>query len=79
MQLKKRLVNKKDTQCEMPSSLPLQCQLFRTYKEHSTPKSLVGLTPNEEVTFLFNLYEESINDREIVPGEVSLLFCLRLR
>ena len=50
----------------MPSSLQLNGELFSSYKNHTTLKGLVGISPGGEVTFISQLYTGSISDREIV-------------
>ena len=49
----------------MPSSLQLNGELFSTYKNHTTLKGLVGISPGRAVTFTSELYTGSISDREI--------------
>ena len=60
----------------MPSSLQLNGELFRTYKNHITLKGLVGISPGRAVTFTSELYTGSISDREIVKrsGFLNLPF-----
>ena len=50
----------------MPSSLQLNGELFSTYKNHTTLKGLIGISPSGAVTFVGQLYTGSISDREIV-------------
>lgn len=50
----------------MPSSLQLNGELFSTYKNHTTLKGLIGISPSGAVTFVSQLYTGSISDREIV-------------
>ena len=50
----------------MPSSLQLNGELFSTYKNHTTLKGLIGISPSGAVTFVSQLYNGSISDREIV-------------
>ena len=52
--------------CQMPSSLLLNTRLFSSYKNHTTLKGLVGISPSGAITFLSQLYSGSISDREIV-------------
>ena len=49
----------------MPSSLQLNGELFSTYKNHTTLKGLVGISPGGAVAFTSELYTGSISDREI--------------
>ena len=60
----------------MPSSLQLNGELFSTYKNHTTLKGLVGISPGGAVTFTNELYTGSISDREIVKrsGFLNLPF-----
>ncbi|XP_015773752.1 PREDICTED: uncharacterized protein LOC107351963 [Acropora digitifera] len=55
-----------EVRCEMPSSLLLNSELFRSYKNHVTLKALVGISPGGAITFISQLYTGSISDREIV-------------
>ena len=48
----------------MPSSLQLIGELFSSYKNHTTLKGLVGISPEGAITFVSQLYTESISDRE---------------
>ena len=41
-------------------------ELFSSYKNHTTLKGLVGISPGGAVTFISQLYTGSISDREIV-------------
>ena len=54
-----------EVRCQMPSSLQLNRELFRAYKNHTTLKGLVGISPGGAVTFRSQLYTGSISDREI--------------
>ena len=54
-----------ELRCEVPSSLPVQSQLYSTYKEHTTLKSLLAMTPDGAVAFVSPLYGGSISDREL--------------
>ena len=49
---------------QMPSSLLLNSRLFRSYKNHTTVKGLVGIAPSGAITFLRELYRGSISDRD---------------
>lgn len=55
-----------EVRCQMPSSLQLNGELFSTYKNHTTLKRLIGISPSGAVTFVGQLYTGSISDREIV-------------
>lgn len=52
--------------CQMPSSLLLNSELFSSYKNHTTLKALVGISPKGSMTFIGQLYTGSISDKEIV-------------
>ena len=55
-----------EVRCQMPSSLQLNWELFSAYKNHTTLKGLVGISPSGAVTFRSQLYTGSISNREIV-------------
>ena len=55
-----------EVRCQMPSSLQLNGELFRSYKNYTTLKGLVVISPGGAVTFISQLYTGSIFDREIV-------------
>ena len=50
----------------MPSSLLLNSELFSCYKNHTTVKALLGISPKGFSTFIGQLYSSSISDREMV-------------
>ena len=56
--------------CQRPSSLTIQSSLYSSYndKHHVTYKGLVlvGIAPSGSITFVSQLYEGSISDKEIV-------------
>ena len=54
-----------ELKCETPSSLPLQSQLYSSYKSHTTKKGLVAIAPNGAFIFVSELYTGSISDREL--------------
>ncbi|MGR3913214.1 MAG: transposase [Gammaproteobacteria bacterium] len=54
-----------ELRCEVPSSLPLQSQLYSTYKSHTTFKGLIGIVPSGAVAFISELFTGSISDREL--------------
>uniref|UniRef100_A0A1A8NED2 Si:dkey-177p2.16 n=2 Tax=Nothobranchius pienaari TaxID=704102 RepID=A0A1A8NED2_9TELE len=64
-----------ELQCQTPSSLLLQSEVFSTYKSHCTFKGLIGMAPHGAITFVSSLHEGSISDKEILKqsGIVSLL------
>ena len=45
-----------EVRCQMPSSLQLNWELFSAYKNHTTLKGLVGISPDGAVTFRSRLY-----------------------
>ena len=51
---------------ERPSSLSEQSAGFSNYKNYTTVKSLVGISPDGAFTFVSPLFEGSISDRDIV-------------
>ena len=65
-----------EVRCQMPSSLQLNWELFSAYKNHTTLKGLVGISPSGAVTFRIQLYTGSISNREIVrwSGFLNLPF-----
>ena len=62
--------------CQMPKSLHLNSELFSSYKNHTTLKGLVGISPGGAITFISQLYTGHISDREIVTrsGFLNLPF-----
>ena len=60
-----------EVKCAMPSSLLLNSELFSTYKNHTTLKGLVGISPSGAITFISQLYTGSMSDREIVENVIS--------
>lgn len=52
--------------CQRPSSLATQSSLYSHYKSHVTYKGLVGISPSGSITFVSQLYDGSISDKEIV-------------
>ena len=52
--------------CQRPSSLSTRSNLYSSYKHHATYKSLLGIAPSGAITFIGELYEGSISDKEIV-------------
>ena len=55
-----------EIKCQMPSSLLLNSQLFSSYKNNTTLKGLVGISPSGAITYISQLYTGSISDRAIV-------------
>jgi hypothetical protein len=55
-----------EVRCEIPSSLHLNGQLFSSYKNHTTMKGLIGISPGGAITVISQLYTGNISDREIV-------------
>ena len=51
---------------QRPSSLEIQSASFSAYKNHNTCKLLVGISPDGAFTFISDLYEGSISDRDLV-------------
>ena len=52
--------------CQRPSSLATQSALYSQYKSHVTYKGLLGITPSGAITFVSQLFDGSISDKEIV-------------
>ena len=52
--------------CQRPSSLSPQCAMCTNCKHHATYKGLLGIAPSVAITFISELYEGSISDKEIV-------------
>ena len=65
-----------EVRCQMLSSLQLNWELYSAYKNHTTLKGLVGISPSGAVTFRSLLYTGSLSDREIVrwSGFLNLSF-----
>lgn len=55
-----------EIRCQMPKSLRLNGELFSSYKNHTTLKGLVGISPGGAITFISQLYTGHISGREIV-------------
>lgn len=55
-----------EVRCQMPGSLHLNSELFSSYKNHTTLKGLIGISPSGQITFISQLYTGSISDKEIV-------------
>lgn len=52
--------------CQRPSSLAIQSSLYSHYKSHVTYKGLLGISPSGAITFINQLFDGSISDKEIV-------------
>ena len=55
-----------EVRCQMPSSLLSNSELFSSYKNHTTLKALVGISPKGSITFTGQLETGSISDKEMV-------------
>ena len=66
------IIDCSEIRCEVPSSLPLQSQLYSSYKSHTTLKGLLGITPCGAVSFLSEFFTGSIIDGEIFKESVLL-------
>ena len=60
------IVDYTELYCQRPSSLSTQSALYLHYKSHVTYKGLIGISPSGSVTFISQLFDGSISDREIV-------------
>ena len=49
----------------MPSSLLLNSELFSSYKNNTTLKGLIAISPAGHISFISQLYTGSISDKEI--------------
>ena len=65
-----------EIKCQMPSSLLLNSELFSSYKNHTTLKGLIAISPAGHISFISQLYTGSISDREITErsGFLDLSF-----
>ena len=65
-----------DARCQMPKCLHLNSELFSSYKNHTTRKGLIGISPGGVFTFISQLYRGHISDREIVmqSGYLNMQF-----
>ena len=52
--------------CQRPSSQSSQSAMYSNYKHRVTYKGLLGISPSGGITFISELYEGSITDKEIV-------------
>ena len=55
-----------EVRCQMPGSRLLNSELFSSYKNHTTPKALAGISPKGSITFIGQLYTGSILDKKMV-------------
>lgn len=70
------IIDCKELRCQMPSSLLLNNALLSSYKNHTTLKELVGISPKGSITFVGQLYTGTISDKEMVErsGFLTLPF-----
>ena len=54
-----------EIKCQMPSSLLLNSELFSSYKNNTTLKGLIAISPAGHISFISQLYTGSISDKEI--------------
>lgn len=61
-----------------PSSKVLNSQIYSNYKNHTTFKGLIGITPCGTVSFISSVYTGWISDKEITArsGILDLLHVL---
>ena len=52
--------------CQRPFSLSTQSSLYSHYKSHITYKGLIGASSSDSITFVSQLHDGSISDKEIV-------------
>ena len=52
--------------CQVPSSMKIQSAMYSHYKSHVTYKGLLGIAPSGAITFISQLFDGSISDKEIV-------------
>ena len=75
-----------EIRCQRPKSLRPNSELFSSYKNHTTLKGLVGISPGGAITFISQLYTSHISDREIVTrsrflnlpfdrGDSAMVYC----
>lgn len=57
------IIDRTEVKCAMPSSLLPNSELFSAYKNHTTLKGLVGISPSGAITYISQLYTRSISDR----------------
>ena len=54
-----------EIKCQMPSSLLLNSELFSSYKNHTTLKGIIAISPDGHISFISQLYTGSISNRKI--------------
>ena len=59
-------IDRTEVRCQMPGSRLFNSELFSSYKNHTTPKALAGISPTGSITFIGQLYTGSILDKEMV-------------
>ena len=59
-----------EVRCQMPGSRLLNNELFSSYKNHTTPKALAGISPKGSITFIGQLYTGSILDKKWLNAAV---------
>ena len=57
------IIDYTEIKCQMPSSLLLNSELFSSYKNHTTLKCLIAISPAGHISFISQLYTGSISDR----------------
>ena len=62
----RRIIDCTELYCQRPSSLSTQSALYSHYKSNVTYKGLIVISPSGSVTFISQLFDGSISDREIV-------------
>ena len=55
--------------CQRPSSLATQSALYSHYKSHVTYKGLIGISPSGAITFISELFDGSISDKEFLQNQ----------
>ncbi|XP_077483852.1 uncharacterized protein LOC144093950 [Amblyomma americanum] len=60
------IIDATEIRCEVPSSLVMQSGTYSNYKSANTFKALVGVSPDDLLTFASELFMGSLSDREIV-------------
>jgi hypothetical protein len=68
----KVIIDCTEIKCQMPSSFLLNSQLCSSYKNHTTLKGLIGITPGGCISFISELYTGRLSDREIVERSTFL-------
>ncbi|XP_060598702.1 uncharacterized protein LOC132752398 [Ruditapes philippinarum] len=60
---------------ETPSSLQLNSMMYSDYKSHNTWKSLNGISPSGQVTFVSDLWVGSISDKQLTKQSGIINLC----